>query len=90
MLPMFYGIYLATLSVITFAFYLADKIKAQNGSWRIPEKALLLLSFLGGGVGGYLAMHIVRHKTRHWYFHVINVIGILWQISLLVVLIINS
>ena len=83
-MPLIYGIILAVMSLVTFCTYAADKIKAKNGAWRIPEKVLLLLSFFGGGIGGYLAMQLVRHKTRHWYFHVVNIIGVIWQVALLI------
>lgn len=48
----FYLIYLAALSFLTFILYAVDKGKARRGAWRIPEKALLSLSFFGGAVGG--------------------------------------
>lgn len=78
------GILFAVLSFITFVFYVADKIKAVNGKWRIPERVLLCLSFFGGGVGGYLAMFAVRHKTKKTYFHVVNVLGIAMQIAIII------
>ncbi|MBE5740147.1 MAG: DUF1294 domain-containing protein [Clostridiales bacterium] len=80
----YYLIYLIITSIITFFLYVADKRKAKKGKWRVSEKALLGMSFLGGGVGGYFAMHLVRHKTKHWYFHVVNILGILWQVGLLI------
>lgn len=83
----FYAIYLIVLSLVTFTVYAVDKNRAKQGKWRISEAALLLLSFLGGGIGGYLAMHAVRHKTRKWYFHFVNLIGIFWQIAVLILLI---
>ena len=82
-------IYFSIASVLTFITYVADKIKAVNGSWRVSEKVLLGLSLLGGAVGGYLAMQLARHKTKHWYFHVLNFIGILWQVGLLVYFALN-
>ena len=75
--------YLAVLSLVTFFFYVVDKGKAKKGAWRIPEKTLLGLSFIGGALGGYVAMNLVRHKTRKWYFHAVHVIGIAWQFGLL-------
>ena len=84
-----YASYLAVLSVVTFVIYVADKAAAIRHSWRIPEKILLLLSFIGGAVGGSLAMHLVRHKTRKIRFHFINLIGLAWQIALLIYLIDN-
>ena len=74
------------ISAITLLLYMIDKIKAKLGAWRIPEKTLLLLSFFGGGVGGALGMFLFRHKTRHWYFVLVNTLGVLLQAGLLVYL----
>ena len=79
----YYLIYLAVTSVLTFFTYIADKRKAQKGKWRVSEKTLLGMSFLGGATGGYCAMHLVRHKTKHWYFHAVNILGLIWQYGLL-------
>ena len=76
----------AAISLVTLIIYGADKVKAINGAWRIPERVLLGFSFFGGAVGGSLAMLLFRHKTRHWYFTAVNVIGLIWQIALLVIL----
>ena len=81
-----YLIALAAISFVTFIFYAVDKWKAKRAVWRISEKTLLLLSFFGGAAGGYLAMNMVRHKTRKWYFHFVNIVGIIWQAALLVYL----
>ena len=85
---MIYGGYLILLSLVTFFMYLADKKKAEKGKWRIPEKVLLLSSFLGGAFGGYPAMILFRHKTKgeHWYFTAINLLGIILHVAALVVL----
>ena len=84
-----YIIILVAMSLIAYAFYVTDKVKAQAGAWRVPEKVLLGLSFFGGALGGYLAMHMVRHKTKKWYFHFVNVVGLIWQAVALVYLIGN-
>ena len=84
-----YLIYLSIMTIGTFLNYVLDKKKAERGAWRTPESVLLGTSFLGGALGGYLAMFLVRHKTRKWYFHLVNVIGILWQVALLIFLINN-
>ena len=86
MLP-YYCVYIGLMSIVTFFLYVSDKKKAKKGAWRIPEKTLLLCSFLGGAIGGMLAMQTVRHKTKHWYFFAVNLIGIAWQIILMVYLI---
>ena len=82
----YFAIYIIVLSVITFFTYAIDKAKARKGEWRIPEKILLGLSFIGGACGGILAMYSVRHKTKHWYFTAINVISIGIHLFILVTL----
>ncbi len=72
----------AVVSIIAFCFYAADKKKAKKGAWRIPEKVLLGLGFLGGAIGALLGMKLLRHKTKHWYFWAVNIAGLLWQIAL--------
>ena len=84
-----YIVYLFFICCVAFIAYVLDKKRAERGAWRIPEATLLVLSFLGGALGGYLAMHLARHKTKKWYFHLVNVIGILWQVILLIFLINN-
>lgn len=79
-----YAIALAAVALLTFILYAIDKLKAERGDWRIPEVALLCLSFFGGGIGGYAAMFLARHKIRKWYFHAVNILGVLWQFGVLV------
>lgn len=64
-------IVIALWNVIVFAVYGADKYKAIHGSWRISELALILMSFLLGGIGGFCGMRIWHHKTRHWKFRIL-------------------
>jgi len=51
-----------------FLLYAVDKRRAKRGSWRIAEATLLWLAALGGGVGGFLGVYLVRHKTRKLHF----------------------
>lgn len=83
-----YLIYVVLLSAVTFATYGSDKKKAKRGARRVPEKTLLWMSFLGGAFGGFAAMQIFRHKTKgeHWYFTVVNLLGIVLHAGLLVFL----
>lgn len=78
-----FGVYLIILSLITFIAYGADKRKAKKGKWRISEKTLLSLSFFGGAIGGIWGMKQFHHKTKHWYFTAVNILGLLWQVILL-------
>ncbi|MBR1975390.1 MAG: DUF1294 domain-containing protein [Clostridia bacterium] len=84
-----YSAALAVISLITLILYVVDKKRAKKGEWRIPEATLLCFSFFGGAIGGYFAMFAARHKTKHWYFHLVNLLGLLWQIALLVLLLIR-
>ena len=82
----YFLIWLLALSVIALFLYAVDKRKAKKKRWRIPEKTLLGIGFLGGAAGALLGMILVRHKTKHWYFWAVNLLGLLWQAALLVFL----
>ena len=88
MIP-FYFIYLAILTVITLLLYGSDKLRAIRGAWRIPEKVLLGAGLLGGAIGALLGMQLFRHKTKHWYFTVINTAALLLHAALLLWLLAN-
>lgn len=57
-------IYLLVINIITFFVMWLDKHKAKRANWRIPEKTLFTLVFLGGGIGGIAGMYTFRHKNR--------------------------
>lgn len=80
----YYLIFLAVMSVIAFILYGIDKRKAIKHAWRIKEAVLLSVGFFGGAVGALLGMKVFHHKTKHWYFFVINIMGLLVQIAVLV------
>ena len=61
-------IFMAFMSIIGFILMGIDKVKAKKGAWRIPEKTLLGIAFVGGGVGVWLGMELFRHKTKHLHF----------------------
>ena len=61
-------VYLVIVNLTALGMFAADKNKAQNNKWRIPEKALFLISIIGGSIGAIGGMYIFRHKTKHWYF----------------------
>ena len=79
-------IFYAALSVLALILYASDKRKAKKKRWRIPEKLLLGIGFLGGSIGALIGMNLFRHKTKHWYFWAVNLLGLLWQAALLVFL----
>ena len=62
------AVYLLAVNLAAFVLYGADKRRAKQGTWRIPEKTLFLLPLLGGSIGALAGMRVFHHKTRHWYF----------------------
>ena len=56
-------IFLILMNLITFLVYEKDKISAEKGRSRVPEKVLLILAFLFGSLGAILQMELFRHKT---------------------------
>ncbi len=62
--------YLLLINLIAFAQYGRDKQHARQNGRRTPEKKLLGLAWLGGGLGAWLGMRRFHHKTRHWRFRI--------------------
>lgn len=62
--------YLIIINIVTFIFFAVVKIKAIKGKWRIREIVLLGLSFIGGTIGGLVAMYICRHKIKSPQFKI--------------------
>lgn len=60
--------YLLIINLIGLLIMLIDKRKAKKGSWRIPEKTLLLVAILGGSIGTMIGMYWFRHKTKKLRF----------------------
>ena len=67
--------------MVTGLMYFADKRKAQQGQWRIPEASLHLGELLGGWPGAFLAQRLMRHKVSKFSYLVIFwVIVAFWQV----------
>lgn len=50
-------------NAITFLMMWSDKCRAVRNRWRIRESTLLWCAFLFGGVGEFVGMFVLRHKT---------------------------
>lgn len=61
-------IFFAVMSFVGVIMTVHDKHAAQKGKRRISEKALMLEAFFGGAIGMYIAMNLIRHKTKHKKF----------------------
>lgn len=76
-------LYLLLINSAAFVLCLADKRRARQRQWRVPEAMLLLLSALGGSGGMLLGMLLFRHKTRHLKFTLGVPLMLLAQLALL-------
>ena len=60
--------YLILISLISIVVTVIDKINAIRSKRRVSERALFILSVLGGSIAMYITMLIIRHKTRKLKF----------------------
>lgn len=81
-----YASVIGAVSVITFFVYFSDKMRAKKNKWRIRESVLLGLGICGGALGALIAMNVIRHKTKHTYFWVINTLALMAHAAIAVVL----
>ena len=75
--------WLLAINLITFFVYRADKKRAIRKKWRIPERTLFLLAFIGGSIGAFAGMLLCRHKTKHRTFMIGVPCILLFHFSLL-------
>ena len=78
-------------NILVMFVYGLDKKKAELDAWRIPEKTLIGLAAVFGGVGAFLGMHLFHHKTRKPLFkigvpiciilNVIEIVAVIWMIE---------
>jgi len=68
----------AAINIMAFFFMAYDKRISRRGGDRgqgqerdrIPEGLIFFMATALGGVGVYLGMLTLRHKTRKWYFQI--------------------
>ncbi len=61
---------LLVVNLMTYFLYWWDKRQAVHNEWRVPESALLMMSFIGGSPAGFAAQRILRHKNRKLSFQI--------------------
>ena len=62
----------------------ADKLCAKKGWRRARESNLFVISFLGGALGMYITMKLIRHKSLHKRFMIGLPLIILLQAAILI------
>ena len=70
-MPKLLLLYLILINLLGFVLYGVDKAKSKGKSRRIPERTLLWVARLGGGLGCWLGMMLFRHKTKHTRFMIL-------------------
>ena len=71
------------INLITYLIFGIDKVKAKNKSWRIPEKTLFFLAFIGGSLGAIIGITQFRHETQKADFKSISYVIVFIQIALI-------
>ena len=71
-------------SLLAVCLTVYDKYAAKRKKTRIPEKTLFLTALFGGSLAMYIAMLVIRHKTKHKRFMVGLPLMALAQIVLIV------
>ena len=87
-MPLILLTYLLLINLIGFILYALDKNKSKRkGVRRIPERTLLWVARLGGGVGCWMGMMLFRHKTQHTRFMVwVPLWTIIWVVGLVLLI----
>ncbi|HEM3623753.1 DUF1294 domain-containing protein [Streptococcus suis] len=72
-----FALLLMIWNLVVFLVYGLDKGKARKDSYRISEKTLLLITYVGGGLGAWAGGTHFRHKTQKKYFQLAWAVGVL-------------
>lgn len=72
-----FTLFLMIWNLVVFLVYGLDKGKARKGSYRISEKTLLMMTYVGGGLGAWAGGTHFRHKTQKKYFQLAWALGVL-------------
>ena len=81
-------LYLILINLVGFVLYALDKAKSKRkGSRRIPERMLLWMARLGGGLGCWIGMMLFRHKTKHIRFKILVPLWTVLWVAALVLLV---
>lgn len=77
--------YALLVNILAYAMYALDKKYAKRRQWRIPEATLLSIVLFGGSIGAFLAMKLLRHKTKHKKFTITVPLVLILQVVIVAV-----
>lgn len=61
---MLFVFYLIFINIALFCLMYIDKRKAIKNEFRISEKTLLTLAFMGGSISMLISMKVIHHKGK--------------------------
>lgn len=68
-------IYLLIVNALEVFLMYYDKRQARRRKNRIPERILIVLGVLGGGIGGLISQQLFNHKTKKICFYFCYLVG---------------
>ncbi len=74
------------INIYSFIIMFLDKRKSILKKERTPEASLFFWAICFASLGIFLAMHLIKHKNRKWYFNlgipllIVQQTIIIWQI----------
>lgn len=86
MKPEYLIIYIIAVNLEGIYLNIRDKIAAKNGRSRVPEAKLWTIGLLGGALGSYITMQLIRHKTKHKSFMIGMPILIILNIAIFILI----
>ncbi len=67
-------LWILSINLVTFFFFLVDKLSAGYKDSRIPNMILQLLIIGGGVIGGWMGVLLLRHKSQKLSYYFILII----------------
>ncbi len=82
-------IYFLIINILAFLLMAIDKRRSISNKWRIPEKTLLTIGFVGGAFGAFLGMRAFRHKTKRKKFTILVPLSMLIYLVIIAYILAN-
>ena len=77
--------YFLGMNIVSFILFGVDKKRSKCHAYRIPEKVLLLITFLGGTFGSLFAIFYFHHKNRKIKFLILVPLAcFMWMLFFLI------
>lgn len=72
-------IYILFINILAFILYGTDKYLAKKKLFRISEKLLFGVSFIGAPYGSLVGSYVFHHKTKKIKFKIWNILmSVVW------------